>query len=526
MLTNKSTLKAMANNPIFMSKIRQILRLYFQKQGKKVISEQTGVSRNTIKKYLKIFKSLKIPFDELSKLSDSELEKLFIKKSAREPSERFVQLHSIFPTIDKELKRRGVTRQLLWEKYQKNHDDAFGFTQFCKYYKRWKNQVDPVMHIDHKAGDKVYVDYAGEKLYYVDPNTGEIIKAEVFLAILGASQLTYVEATMTQQKEDFIGSCERSMHYFGGVPMAIVPDNLKSAVTKSDKYEPTLNEAFEDFCEHYSMTALPAKAYRPRYKALVEGVVKIMYTRIYALLKLDMIHSLEELNQTIRTLLEEHNNKALTGRNYSRRQLFDEIEKEMLQPLPAINYEFKKRRVVTVSKMGYAALGEDKHYYCVPYELKNKKVTVLYSAEQVDIFHHYDCVATYKRDRTPFDFTTNEAFLAPQHQFRKDWTPERMIERATDVGKDVKDLVIKILEKPQHPDQAFKSCSGVLNYIKKVGPERLNNACRRAMEYGVYNYKIVQTILEKQLDMEEITEPPVETSLPIHENIRGESYFN
>jgi hypothetical protein len=269
------------------------------------------------------------------------------------------------------------------------------------------------MHIDHKAGDKVYVDYAGEKLYYVDPNTGEIIKAEVFLAILGASQLTYVEATMTQQKEDFIGSCERSMHYFGGVPMAIVPDNLKSAVTKSDKYEPTLNEAFEDFCEHYSMTALPAKAYRPRYKALVEGVVKIMYTRIYALLKLDMIHSLEELNQTIRTLLEEHNNKALTGKNYSRRQLFDEIEKEMLQPLPAINYEFKKRRVVTVSKMGYAALGEDKHYYCVPYELKNKKVTVLYSAEQVDIFHHYDCIATYKRDRTPFDFTTNEAFFAP-----------------------------------------------------------------------------------------------------------------
>jgi transposase len=526
MLMYKSTLNAMANNPITMSKIRHVLRLYFQKKGKKVISEQTGVARNTIKKYLRIFKSLNIPFDELNKLSDSELEKLFIKEGAREPTERLVQLHSCFPSVDKELKRKGVTRQLLWEKYQKTHGDAFGFTQFCKYYKRWKNQVDPVMHIDHKAGDKVYVDYAGEKLYYVDLNTGEVIKVEVFLAILGASQLTYVEATMTQQKEDFISSCERSMHYFGGVPMAIVSDNLKSAVTKSDKYEPTLNEAFEDFCEHYSMTALPAKAYRPRYKALVEGVVKIMYTRIYAMLKLDLIHSLEELNQAISTLLDEHNNKVLTGRNYSRRQLFDEIEKEVMQSLPVIKYEFKKRRVVTVSKMGYAVLSEDKHYYHVPYQLKNKKVTVLYSAEQVEIFHHYDCIATYKRDRTPYDFTTNEAFLAPQHQFRKDWTPERMIERATLVGKDVKDLVIKILEKPQHPEQAFKSCSGVLNYVKKAGPERLNNACRRAMEYGVYNYKIVQTILDKQLDMEEINEPPAQSLLPMHENIRGESYFN
>jgi len=526
MLMNKSTLNVMANNPISMSKIRHVLRLYFQKQGKRVISEQTGVARNTVKKYLGIFKSLNIPFDELNKFSDSELEKMFIKEGAREPTERYVQLHSIFPTIDKELKRRGVTRQLLWEKYQKTQDEAFGFTQFCKYYKRWKKQVDPVMHIDHKAGDKVYVDYAGEKLYFVDPNTGEVIKAEVFLAILGASQLTYMEATMTQQKEDFIGSCERSMHYFGGVPLAIVPDNLKSAVTRSDKYEPTLNEAFEDFCEHYSMTALPAKAYRPRYKALVEGVVKIMYTRIYAMLKLDLIHSLEELNQAIRTLLEEHNNKLLTGRNYSRRQVFDEIEKEVLQPLPAFNYEFKKRRVVTVSRLGYASLGEDKHYYCVPYEFKNKKVTVLYSSERVDIFHHYDCIATYERDRAPFGFTTTEAFLAPQHQYRKDWTPERMIERATEVGADVKDLVIKILEKPQHQDQAFKSCSGVLNYAKKVGPERLNNACRRALEYGVYNYKIVQTILEKQLDMEEMTEQTAETTLPEHENIRGESYFN
>jgi transposase len=516
----------MANNPITMSKIRHVLRLYFQRKGKKAISEQTGVARNTIRKYLLIFRSLNIPFDELNKLSDSELEKHFIREGPKEPSQRLDQLHDFFPKVDKGLKRRGVTRGMLWAEYQKTHDHAFGFTQFCKHYKNWIRKVDSVMHIDHKAGDKVYVDYAGEKLHYVDPQTGEVVYTEVFLAILGASQLTYAEATMTQRKEDFIGSCERSLHYYGGMPMAIVSDNLKSAVTKSDKYEPTLNEAFEDFCEHYSMTALPAKAYRPRYKALVEGVVKIIYTRIYALLKLDLIHSLEELNRAIRTLLEEHNNKALTGRDYSRRQLFDEIEKEVLQPLPVIGYEFKKRRVVTVSRLGYAALSEDKHYYHVPYQFNNKKVTVLYSADQVEIFSHYECIAAYKRDRTPFDFTTNEAFLAPQHQYRKDWTPEKMIEHAASIGNQVKDLVIIILEKPRHPDQAFKSCSGILSLGKKVGPERLNNACRRAIEYGICNYKIVQTILEKQLDMEEVSEPKSDTLLPAHENIRGESYFN
>ncbi len=477
-------------------------------------------------KYLLIFRSLNIPFDELNKLSDSELEKHFIREGPKEPSQRLDQLHDFFPKVDKGLKRRGVTRGMLWAEYQKTHDHAFGFTQFCKHYKNWIRKVDSVMHIDHKAGDKVYVDYAGEKLHYVDPQTGEVVYTEVFLAILGASQLTYAEATLTQRKEDFIGSCERSLHYFGGMPMAIVSDNLKSAVTKSDKYEPTLNEAFEDFCEHYSMTALPAKAYRPRYKALVEGVVKIIYTRIYAMLKLDLIHSLEELNRAIRILLEEHNNKALTGRDYSRRQLFDEIEKEVLQPLPVIGYEFKKRRVVTVSRLGYAALSEDKHYYHVPYQFNNKKVTVLYSADLVEIFSHYECIAAYKRDRTPFDFTTNEAFLAPQHQYRKDWTPEKMIERAAATGNQVKDLVIIILEKPRHPDQAFKSCSGILSLGKKVGSERLNNACRRAIEYGIYNYKIVQTILEKQLDMEEISEPKSDTLLPEHENIRGESYFN
>ncbi|WP_316753701.1 IS21 family transposase [Pedobacter gandavensis] len=225
-----------------------------------------------------------------------------------------------FPHVDKELKRTGVNRHILWAEYYKEFPDGYQYSQFCFYYNQWKNRVNPTMHIDHKAGDKLYVDFAGQKLSITDKQTGEIINVEVFVSILGASQLTYVEAVGSQQKEDFIAACEHTLHYIGGVPDAIVPDNLKAAVIKSSRYEPTLNETFSDFADYYGTTILPARAFRPRDKALVEGAVKIIYTRIYAPLRKGVYHSLKELNDAIRPMLEEHNNRLLQGRNYSRRQ--------------------------------------------------------------------------------------------------------------------------------------------------------------------------------------------------------------
>jgi transposase len=217
-----------------------------------------------------------------------------------------------FPHVDKELKRTGVNRHILWAEYYKEFPDGYQYSQFCFYYNQWKNRVNPTMHMDHKAGDKLYVDFAGQKLSITDKDTGEIITVEVFVAILGASQLTYVEAVGSQQKEDFITACENTPAlYIGGVPDAIVPDNLKAAVTKSSRYEPTLNESFADFADHYGTTILPARAFRPRDKALVEGAVKIMYTRIYAPLRKGIYHSLKELNEAIRQVLEEHNNRFL-----------------------------------------------------------------------------------------------------------------------------------------------------------------------------------------------------------------------
>ena len=322
---------------------------------------------------------------------------------------------------------------MLWEAYKKEFPDGFAYTQFCFHLTKWKARVNPVMHQDHKAGDKLYVDFAGVKLSLTDKETGEVTDVEVFVAILGASQLTYVEAVMSQQKEDFIAACENTLHYIGGVPAAIVPDNLKAAVTKSHRYEPTLNEAFADFADHYGTTILPARAYRPRDKALpgrraVEGAVKIVYSRIYAPLRKQVYSSLTELNSAILQAPEVHNSQLLRGRNYSRRLQFEEIERSALAPLPLLRYEFKKHAHVTVMKNGHVCLGVDKHYYSVPYRFIGKKIKLLYSTSLVEMYYHYERIALHKRVKSPYSYSTDKEHLASTHRFVTDWTPERFLE--------------------------------------------------------------------------------------------------
>lgn len=515
----------MANNPISMSKIRHILRLHTLGASKLQIAVSTGIARNTVKKYLQEFTSSGLTFEELDALSDKDLEELFVRKAEKPLDEKIITLFTLFPSMDKELKRKGVTRRLLWEEYRKQYPDGIGLSQFKVYFAQWKAQVNPVMRMDHKAGDKLFVDFAGEKLSIVDKQTGEVQPVEVFVAILGASQLTYVEAVASQQKEDFIAACEGALHFYGGVPLAIVTDNLKSAVTKSSKYEPALNEVFSDFAEHYSTTVLPTRAYKPRDKALVENAVKIAYTRIYARLRKHTCFSLEELNQAIRPILEEHNNSLLKGRHYSRRQQFEEVERSTLTALPPLSYELKKQCYVTVMKNGHVCLSADKHYYSVPYRFIGKKVKVMYSRTTVEIFYQYERIAVHKRLKSPYNYTTDKEHLASSHRFVSDWTPEKFIAWAEDIGEDVKGYILKILDRKQHPEQAYKSCIGILGFAKKVGHERLIKACRRALGYGIYNYKTIQAILEKGMDTCTEDEAYEQLSMPLHDNIRGENYY-
>lgn len=516
----------MANTLISMHKLKQILRLYVQSKGTKFISYQTGVARNTVKKYIRIFCQAKLTYSEVSSMTDQQLLELFGKPPLNpEPSKKERELLAFFPYMDKELRKTGMTRELLWKEYLTRHEDGYRYTRFCTGYTKWTQRLSPVMRMVHKAGDKMFVDFAGEKLYYVDTETGEIRPAEVFVAILGCSQLTYAEACLSQQKEDFIIACENALHYFGGVPQAVVPDNLKSAVTKSSKYEPTLNQAFEDFADHYQFTVLPARAYRPRDKSLVEGAVKILYSRIYANVPKEPFTSLRALNEWILQYVHQHNTALMKGRNYSRLEQYQEIERKAMQPLPALRYEFKHQTMVTVMKNGHVCLGEDKHYYSVPYKFIGCKVKVIYSASMVEVYYRYERIATHQRLRSPYNYTTQEEHLASKHRFVSEWTPEKFLSWAQAIGPDVRMLIEKILDKKQYYEQSYKSCVGVLGFEKKVGKERLNRACRRALDYGHHNYKIVQSILEKGMDQYDDQDAP-SINIPSHDNIRGENYYN
>lgn len=507
-----------------MSNIRHILRLHSQNQTQSEIITQTGIPRKILKKYLKDFNKNGLSFTEINELSDEDLTELFVKPEEDQLSVKVQTLHKLFPTIDKELKKKGVTRKLLWEEYKRKHPDGVGKSQFNMYFSLWKSRIIPSMRKEHKAGDKLYIDFAGEKLSFTDKQTGETIPVEVFVAILGASQLTFVQALMSQKKEDFIPACEDALHYIGGVPAAIVPDNLRSAVAKSNKYEPTINETFADFAEHYSTTILPARAYKPKDKATVEVVIRIIYTSIYAKIREQNFYSLQDLNKAIAFVLEEHNNVIQTGRDFSRRSKFEEIERKTLVPLPIMRYEFKKQNYSMVFKHGHVCLTSDKHYYSVPHRFIGKRVKLVYTRYNVEIFYEYERIALHKRKfLNPFQYTTDIEHLLPAHRFINELTPERLLLQAEEIHKDVQLYISKILHQRNHDEQAIKICLGVLSFAKKVGNERLIKACQRSLEYGIYKYSTIKKILEKGLDKQE--ENLSEPEIPPHENIRGSNYY-
>lgn len=511
-----------------MSRIRNILKLHSEGVGKKTISIQMQVSRNTVRRYVQIFKVLGLTIEKIKAMSDKELDLLFSKEyvpsTAKE--KKFQEMYDFFPRMVKEVRRTGVTRHMMWEEFYRLHPDGYKSTQFMQYYNRWLHRVDPTMRLDHKAGDKMYVDFAGQKRQIVNKETGEIQEVEVFVSILAASQSIYLEGMMSQCKEYFIMGCEHALHYYGGCPRAIVSDNLRSAVTKGDKYEPTINEAFWDFADHYNIVVLPAGPYKPRHKALVEGAVKIIYTEIYARQRDKIFYSLEELNQAMWEDLKEFNNKLMQGRKYSRQDMFEEIEKPVLNLLPALPYELKRKRVLTVSKSGDICLREDDHYYSVPYEYIGNKVTVFYSQSEVEIYHKYERIAVHKRNRKPFSKTTIEAHMPSWQRDIADMNPERCIGLASAIGEDVKRYIVEIINRRRHPDQAYKSCMGVLSLGKKVGNERLINACRRGITFNDYSYMTIKTIIEKGLDKTLDTDELRELPMPSHDNIRGEEYYN
>ena len=461
-------------------------------------------------------------YEEFFNMNDNDLSLMFQVNQSPEPTERQLSLEAMLPDLCKQLKRKGITREHLHKQYLEKHPDGYGRSRFNNYIQLYLGQSRPVMHIEHKAGEKMYIDFAGEKLYLTDID-GTRVSVEVFVAILGCSQLTYVEAVYSQKKEDLIRVCENALHYFAGVPRAIVPDNLKSAVTKGSKYEAIINPDFANFAEHYATTVIPARAYKPKDKSLVEGAIKLIYKNIYTKFDNRVFYDIESLNAAIRTELELHNNTPFVGRGYSRRQQYEEIEREALGSLNPIRYQIKEQAIVTVMKNGFVRLSKDIHYYSVPYQYIGKKVKMLYTSFDVEIYYNYELIAKHKRQTGRYQYTINSKHLASQHLFLTEWNPDTFLNRATQIHEDVASYIAKVLEAKPFPEQAYKSCSGILNFARRVGSERLIDACRCAESFGQYSYRTIEEILNKRLDK---LLPEVEQNdIPVHDNIRGKEYY-
>lgn len=515
----------MANKTISMTKIKQFIRLKQEGYSQRKIAKMLVIHRDTIRKYEQHLQILGVNYEELLSEKDETLEGLF-DKAEHKPTDkaRLEHLYSFFPYVDKELARVGVDKQNLWLEYIERMPDGYSYNHFCREYKRWNKSQQASGHFEHKAGDKLFVDYTGKKLEIIDRTTGEIKPVEVLVAVLGYSHYTYVEATLSQKKEDFISAIGNALHYYGGVPQAIVTDNLKSAVVKGCKYEPQLNETFESFASHYSTTILPTRVYKPKDKAIVEGAVKIVYKRVFAPLRDRTFFTLTELNTAIKEQLEKHNTMGFKEREHSRKILFEQVEQETLHPLPQERYDLKQYSWYTVHKNGHIFLYEDKHYYSVPYTYISKKVKVTYNSTEIEIYLHHQRIAYHQRNRKNYAYTTLPDHMASSHRFVSEWNPDKFLSWASDIGGPTRFMIEKILETKSHPEQAYKACLGVLHMVKKVGKERMNKACERAKYYESYGYQVIKKILVQGLEQEPV-QLEITSLIPLHENVRGQQYY-
>lgn len=506
-----------------MEKHREIQRLHEMDLSQRQISAALKISRPVVADYLAKFAKLGLNYAALVAMPDSQVRQLFTE--GKQISDRSKALQGQFEFIAKEKRRRGVTLELLWQEYLKEFPGLhYSYSRYCRLYRHWSKDSELDMHMEHAVGDKTFVDFTGAKLALTNLLTGEMTDVEVFVAILGASQLTYVEATMSQKKEDFIRANANAFAYFGGVTKAIVPDCLKSAVTNGNKYEPDINPEFADFAHHYDTVILPARPRHPKDKPLVENAVRLTYQRIFAPMRDEVFSNLAELNLRIRELLDTHNNTPMQKLKISRRQLFTDIEKLSLKPLPVERYESRKFSTATVQMNYHVYFREDSHYYSVPFRLRGREIRIIYTESIVEIFHDNRRVSLYQRNRKANSYTTNKEHMPSHHRFVAEWNPERIVSWAQEKGEHVGALCLQIMKRCQHAEQGFKSSLGVISLAKKYGSPRVNAACQRALRFSLYSYRCVKNILENGLDSVPLEEPLFAT-LPDHENVRGGDYY-
>lgn len=507
--------------------LKQIITLHLDGFSNRKIGTALGISRNTVNTYMRLFHANDSSLTELLTYDNAALEALFPSHTTID-NLRYEELMRYFEEVNKSRNHPGFTFLYHYQEYVQLAKEPYGYTQFMEHYRRKYAKVKGSMKLEHEAGKEMFIDYAGKKLHIVDRDTGEVVPVEVFVAILPNSQYTYVEACRSQKREDLIGCCTNALNFYGGVPKAIVSDNLKSAVTRASRYEADINRSFKDFARHYNCVINPTRGYSPQDKALVENAVHLAYQRIYYPLREMTFFSLQDLNREIKRLLEAYNNLLFKRKEASRRELFQSVEREYLKPLPERAYELKGYRRAKVQKMGYIYFSPDKSYYSVPYRYIGKETTVHYTGSIIEVHYYHQRIAIHGRNPAKGSYTTNREHLSSTHKYYSDWSPEFFKRKASHHGGHVLNCVERIITDVDYPEIGYKRAMGVIQLHKAYGSQRLDNACKRALQADAVSYMRIKNILKNNLDKSSLFFRDLEEDsnhIPQHGNIRGASAY-
>jgi len=502
--------------------IESILRLTFgHGLSVRAVSERLKLSKTTVSTYLLRAREVGLAMWPLpAGLDDKQvLERRLFLRRGRPPLD---VAEPDWPRISTELKRKGVTLTLLWQEYRESHPNGFGYTTFCTRFAEHESRASPTYRNRHVAGDTMECDYSGHTIPIIDPATGEVHTAQIYVAVLSASLYTFCYASLSQKLPDWIEANQRAFNYFGGVTKTTKIDNLKSGVAKALWFEPTLNATFAAFADHFDTAILPARPFRPRDKATAEGTVLVVQRWILARLRNERFFDLAHLNARIGILLEDLNSRTMRRYGKSRRALFDEVERSQLKPLPTTPFEYAEWKTAKIHPDYHVEV--DKNFYSVPHTLIGRSVDVRLTRRTVEIFYMHKRVASHVRTSQRASYITVNEHMPKAHQRYANTTPRTLIDRAAKVGGNTAILVERLMRDRPHPEQGFRAAYGILSLVKRYEVERLEAACERALTIGALSYSSVANILKTGLDQA----PPVAEPLkpaPTHGNIRGKGYY-
>jgi transposase len=510
----------MTQERLTMRKIKEILRLKYEAGlSNRAIAGACKISNSTVGEYLRRAEAAGVGWP-LGELSEDELnQKLFREPT---PSPEKVKPLPDWEEVRKELRQKGVTLRLIWIEYLEKNPDGYKHAQFEEYYRRWKKtHGEPSMHQTHVGGERMQVDYAGLKMPLVNPETGEVSQVPVFVAVLPASNYTYAEAQSSENQCNWNNGHVRAIAFFGGVVKIVVPDNLKTGVQKPNYYEPDINPAYQELAEHYHFAVLPTRVKKPKDKGKVENGVQNVERWVIAPLRKRTFFSLAEINQAIREQLDQLNNKVMLAVGRSRRQEFEDIDRPNLRPLPEKPYEYVARKTARVNIDYHVEF--EKHLYSVPHNLIHQEVDLHATERMVEIFHKGKSVAIHPRSFKAGSFSTLREHMPSNHQFVDQVNTQQLIQWAEAVGPQTTALINATLKSRPFPEQAYRSCLGILGLAKKYPHTQIEQACQAAMEAKIFSYKNVKEELDWLL--KQAASPVTPETLPTHANIRGHEYY-